>query len=517
MYFYYFLVFLAINFLSSAILRIFMYSTLIFWIIFKNVKYYKSLPPGPWGLPLLGILPFLNRRPPHLVYLNMAKKYGDVFSVQMGSNLTVCLGSTKLMKEFFSRNDSTGRPHTPLNNLLGGLGVITSEGSLWKRQRVFLHEKFRALGVKLWPNTRFERDINVEIDELMMELNRSEGKSVNPAHVLGRHIHNVICQLMMSFRFTADDAEFKLFNEKVSRGMRLFGLVLIGEHVKAYLKLPGKMAVINEIKKNLADVSNFHKEHIVARIQQREQSSEPRQPADLLDFYLDHLEAEKQLMTKNEKHNIFPDVEPVQQIVQIMNDLFSAGMETSLTSLLWTCIMMMKHPEVAEKVRADLREVVAPGERVTMAHRLQLPYIEAVLIETMRMVSIVPLGTTHVNTAEWKIGNYTIPAGTHIVPLIHRMNMDPDIYMEPEQFRPERFIRDGKFVITDTFMQFGIGQRMCIGNLLARMELFLFFSNIMNNFEFRMPEGEDIPGFDGILGATHAPLPFKLVFKKLEA
>lgn len=146
---------------------------------------------GPWEIPLLGILPFLNRRPPHLVYLNMAKKYGDVFSVQMGSNLTVCLGSTKLMKEFFSRNDSTGRPHTPLNNLLGGLGkkytlimqitfkvytapieiltiqffsgVITSEGPLWKRQRVFLHEKFRALGVKLWPNTRFERDINVRI------------------------------------------------------------------------------------------------------------------------------------------------------------------------------------------------------------------------------------------------------------------------------------------------------------------------------------------------------------------
>lgn len=70
------------------------------------------------------------------------------------------------------------------------------------------------------------------------------------------------------------------------------------------------MAVINEIKKNLADVSSFHKQHIVSRIQQREQSSEPRQPADLLDFYLDHLEAEKQLKGKNEKHDIFPDVDP---------------------------------------------------------------------------------------------------------------------------------------------------------------------------------------------------------------
>lgn len=94
--------------------------------------------------------------------------------------------------------------------------------------------------------------------------------------------------------------------------------------------------------------------------------------------------------------------------------------------------------------------------------------------------------------------------------------MDPDIYPEPEVFKPERFIRDGKFTVTDTFMQFGIGKRMCIGNLLARMELFLFFSNMMNNFEFNMPEGEDIPPLEGVLGATHAPLPFKLCFKTLK-
>ena len=95
--------------------------------------------------------------------------------------------------------------------------------------------------------------------------------------------------------------------------------------------------------------------------------------------------------------------------------------------------------------------------------------------------------------------------------------MDPEIYPEPEQFKPERFIREGKFTVTDTFMQFGTGQRMCIGNLLARMELFLFFSNIMNNFEFSMPEGEDIPPLEGMVGSTHAPNPFKLCFTNLTA
>lgn len=84
--------------------------------------------------------------------------------------------------------------------------------------------------------------------------------------------------------------------------------------------------------------------------------------------------------------------------MQVMNDLFSAGLETSMTTLLWTFVLLLKNPEVADKLRTELRKVVAPGELVTMAHRLQLPYIEAVLFEAMRVASIVPLGTTHVNT-----------------------------------------------------------------------------------------------------------------------
>lgn len=80
-----------------------------------------------------------------------------------------------------------------------------------------------------------------------------------------------------------------------------------------------------------------------------------------------------------------------------MNDLFSAGMETTLSTLLWCLVMMLREPEVADKARAELRTHVAPGYLVTMEHRLSMPYIEAVIFETMRVASIVPLGTIHVN------------------------------------------------------------------------------------------------------------------------
>lgn len=81
-----------------------------------------------------------------------------------------------------------------------------------------------------------------------------------------------------------------------------------------------------------------------------------------------------------------------------MNDLFSAGMETSRTTVVWLLVMMLREPQVAQRVMEELAQVVTVGKLVTMEHRPKLPYIEAVIYETLRRVSVVPLGTTHVNT-----------------------------------------------------------------------------------------------------------------------
>lgn len=75
----------------------------------------------------------------------------------------------------------------------------------------------------------------MELYELQTELDETNEKPVDPTDIIGRHIHNVICQLMMSFRFEKDDIKFKMFNERVTRGMKLFGSVHIGEYIEAYL------------------------------------------------------------------------------------------------------------------------------------------------------------------------------------------------------------------------------------------------------------------------------------------
>ncbi|KAJ0180428.1 hypothetical protein K1T71_003832 [Dendrolimus kikuchii] len=490
----------------------FVFFTSIIWSFTKLIFRNQNLPPGPRGLPFLGCLLELKRTAPHDWYVKMAEKYGDVFSVRLGSRLIVCLGSPTLIQDLFSRNDSTNRPQTPLNKLLGGLGIVHSQGTLWKRQREFLYEKFANLGVVLRPNPNFEKFILMELYELQTELDATEEKAIDPVDILGRHIHNVVCQLMMSFRFEKDDIRFKSLTEKITRGMKLFGSIHIGEYIEYYLKLPGKQTVMKEIKRNLVDVSNFHANFIAERLEARKNRPVFSEPADLLDFYLDTVTKER---TSETATKFFPEVNEEKQIVQVMNDLFSAGVETVRTSLLWCLIMVIRNPSVALKLREELRKEVSVGQIITLQHRSKIPFVEAFIYETLRRVTIVPLGTTHVNSAPWNIGEYIIPAGTHIIPLIKKISMDPKLYPEPEKFVPERFLRNGKLYIPQNFIQFGVGQRMCLGSRLARMELFLFFANIMNNYEIFLPEGHKIPELEGVIGSTNEPLHFELHFRKL--
>lgn len=109
------------------------------------------------------------------------------------------------------------------------------------------------------------------------------------------------------------------------------------------------------------------------------------------------------------------------------------------------------------------------------------------------------------------LNGYTIPAGCQVVPLLHAVHMDPELWDEPEAFRPTRFLTsEGKIHKPEYFMPFGVGRRMCLGDVLARMELFLFFSSLMHTFDLRLPEGTSLPSLRGNAGITVSPDPFKV-------
>lgn len=106
----------------------------------------------------------------------------------------------------------------------------------------------------------------------------------------------------------------------------------------------------------------------------------------------------------------------------------------------------------------------------------------------------------------------TIPKGTQVIPLIHAVHMDPALWKDPEVFNPERFLSacGTRIVKPDFFMPFGVGRRMCLGDVLAKAELFLFFSSMLHVFNLRVPDGADEPTLNGQAGVTVSPQSFKV-------
>lgn len=110
------------------------------------------------------------------------------------------------------------------------------------------------------------------------------------------------------------------------------------------------------------------------------------------------------------------------------------------------------------------------------------------------------------------LNGYTIPKGTQVIPLIHAVHMSPSLWKDPEVFNPERFLSaDGtKVVKPEYFIPFGVGRRVCLGDVLAKAELFLFFSTILHTFKLTLPQGATMPDLRGQAGVTVSPQSFQV-------
>jgi 26-hydroxylase len=107
---------------SSNVILVVVLVILAFVRLCQIVREIRSLPPGPWGFPVIGYLPFLKGNVHHLHYSDLASKYGTMFSTRLGNQLVVVLSDHKMIREAFRREEFTGRPQTQFTNILGGYG-----------------------------------------------------------------------------------------------------------------------------------------------------------------------------------------------------------------------------------------------------------------------------------------------------------------------------------------------------------------------------------------------------------
>lgn len=186
-------------------------------------------------------------------------------------------------------------------------------------------------------------------------------------------------------------------------------------------------------------------------------------------------------------------------------------METTVPTVRWALLLMIKYPDCQAKVRNEIDLVIGSERLPTMADKNLMVYTQAVLNEIQRFANIVPANFPRLVVKDGLIvGGHSVPAGTTIVPQISVTNNDETSFKNASSFDPNHFLEsDGSLKKVDCFLPFSVGKRSCLGEGLARMELFLIFTSILQRYVLSSPKNQPEPNLDPIMRFVMEPYPYK--------
>ncbi|XP_078242921.1 cytochrome P450 2K4-like [Pogona vitticeps] len=438
----------------------------------------------------------------------LSKQYGPVFSLQLGLQKMVVLTGYETVKEaLVNQADAFAeRPFVPVfEEYANGYGEVLSldnpllsyfsHGENWKVMRRFAITTLRDYGMG---KRSIEYKIVEECNVLIKTFESYEGKPFETTTIMNAAVANIIGSILLGKRLKYEDSTFQRLLQLINENVHLLG----SPSVMLYNMFPALGFLFGARKIILNNRDELHA-YITATFLNHIEDLDKNDQRSLIDtFLIQQQEEEKKKGGYFHKENL----------KSLMVDLFSAGMETTSSTLCWGILLMMKYPEIQKKVQAEIDDIVGPAQPMT-EHRIRMPYTDAVVHEVQRFRDIVPNNLPRTTTVDVTLKGYFIPKGTHVVPLLTSVLHDESQWEKPHEFYPEHFLDSaGKFVKRDAFMPFSAGRRMCAGETMAKMELFLFFMSLLQRFTFQPPPGTSKEDLDltQAVGLTAPPMPFHI-------
>ncbi|KAL2548276.1 Cytochrome [Forsythia ovata] len=477
------------SFTTFALILSFVFLFLTKWKKSKAANKLQKLPPGPMKLPVIGHMHLVSSLA-HRSFRDLAKKYGPLIHLKLGETSTIVVSSAEIAKEVLKTQDPTfaARPGTLALEIISYNHTAISFSpydDYWRQmRRICILELLSAKQVKSFGSIR-----NDEVLNLVKSIRSSAGKPINLTENIISTMSATTCRAAFGKVCRDKETLIKIMRKalalsggfdpadlfpssKILKTLSWNKIKLLAMRRKLDEILDG---IIDEHKENLAKMTNGS-----ARLNQAGDSTRRGNGEfgneDLVDVFLRVKESgELEFPIDNDN------------IKAVISEMFSAGTESSSSTINWTMAELMRNPRVMAKAQAEVRETFK-GQKTTDTQNLK--YLKLVIKETLRLHSPLPL-IPRACREDCKVNGYFIPANAKVFVNIWGMGRDPKYWANPESFEPERFENNPTDLTGNHFeyLPFGAGRRICPGLTFGLTGVELPLAQLLYNFDWKLPEG----------------------------
>ncbi|CAA7387790.1 unnamed protein product [Spirodela intermedia] len=450
------------------------------------------LPPGPRGWPVVGNLPQLGAKP-HQTLAGMAKVYGPIFHLRLGSVPVVVAASPAAASLFLKTHDanfSNRPPNTGSNYMAYDRQdlVWAPYGPLWRMlRRICSNHLFSPKALDDSALLRHEEVAQLARSLVAAAARGGEEDGVRLDDHLTVCTANILTRAMLGRRLFALEGgdsvqeEAVQFREMTVELSHLAGVFMVGDFVPALRWMDSK-EVVRRMKR-LGDRYDVFLDKIIAD----HLSSDKEAEQDML----------RLLMGLKDRAGAGEGVQLTDiNIKALLLDLFNAGTDTSSSTLEWMLAELVRHPDILAATQRELDAAAGTGRLVTEKDLSKTPLLQAIVKETLRLHPPTPLSLPHLAADACEVAGYHVPKGATLLVNVWAISRDPAVWGDPLEFRPSRFLPGGEHAHIDVrgnnfeVIPFGAGRRICAGISLAMRVIQFTAATLVHGFDWAMPGGQ---------------------------
>ncbi|XP_022889899.1 cytochrome P450 71A8-like [Olea europaea var. sylvestris] len=471
----------------------------------------KTLPPSPAKIPILGNLHQIGTLP-HRSLQSLAKKHGPLMLLHFGKVPTLVVSSPDAAREIMKTHDVifANRPESSvMKRLLYDMKdlAVAPYGEYWRQLKsIFV--------LQLLSNKRVQSFCAIREEEtaLMMEKIKESCISSSPLNLSDLFMaitNDIVCRSAFGRKYR-DGAIGEKFLELISEFLGLLGSINVGEFIPwlAWInRVNGFDARVDYVAKELDEfLEGVIEEHLKNGVENPSGKDESKE--NFVDILL--------RIYKDNNTGVSIDRDSIKSIIL---DVFSAGTDTTSTVLEWGMTELLRHPIVMKKLQNEVRGILNGKQDVTDADLEKMHYLKAVVKETLRYHTPIPLLVAREARKDVNVMGYDIAAGTMVMTNAWAIGRDPIYWDEPEKFQPEKFLNSSIDIkgLDFQLIPFGAGRRGCPGISFAMATNELVLANIIQKFDWELPngaKGEDLDMSERPGVSVHRKVPLMAVATK---